>query len=321
MGNYTTVIQYFYLITKLEKSMKDIIIIGGGPGGLTAAIYAKRAGCDISVFECMSPGGQVMTTPEIENYPGFSGTGFDLAMKFFEQTSAMGVDFQFENIKSLKKEDGIFKLCCESGAEFEAKSVIIASGARRRKLDIKGEGEFTGRGVSYCATCDGNFFKEKIAVVVGGGNTAVEDAIYLSKLCSKVYLVHRRDSFRASKVLTDKLPNHPNIELVLNTVPLEIGGDDKVNKLIVSNKITGETSEIITDAVFVAVGTIPETSFLPSEVELDGGGYVVTNNKCMTNIEGLYAIGDVRNTPLKQVITAAADGAVAAAYAAEYIGG
>lgn len=301
--------------------MKDIIIIGGGPGGLTAAIYAKRAGCDISLFECMSPGGQVMTTPEIENYPGFVGTGFDLSMKFYEQTTALGVDIQFENVKSLKKVDGGFSLECESGTSYSAKSVIIASGARRRTLDIKGEKEFTGRGVSYCATCDGNFFRNKVAVVVGGGNTAVEDAIYLSKLCSKVYLTHRRDAFRASKVLTDRLSNHENIELVLNTVPVEIQGDDKVTKLVVKNKLTDEIREIDTDAVFVAVGTIPETSFVPTEVEKDAGGYIITDTKCMTNIEGLYAIGDVRNTPLKQVITAAADGAVAATYAAEYIGG
>ena len=158
-------------------------------------------------------------------------------------------------------------------------------------------------------------------MVVGGGNTAVEDAIYLSKLCSKVFLIHRRDSFRASKVLTDRLVNHENIELVLNTVPVEIQGDDKVNKLIVKNKLTDEVREIDTDAVFVAVGTIPETSFVPEEVEKDSGGYIITDTKCMTNIEGLYAIGDVRNTPLKQVITAAADGAIAATYAAEYIGG
>ncbi len=301
--------------------MKDIIIIGGGPGGLTAAIYAKRAGCDITLFECMSPGGQVMTTPEIENYPGFVGTGFDLSMKFYEQTTALGVDIQFENVKQLKKVDGGYSLICESGAEFTAKSVIVASGAKRRKLDIKGENEFTGRGVSYCATCDGNFFKNKVAVVVGGGNTAVEDAIYLSKLCSKVYLMHRRDAFRASRVLTERLPNHDNIELLLNTVPVEILGDDKVSKIVAKNKLTDELCEIETDAVFVAVGTVPETSFVPADVERDGGGYIITDSKCMTNFEGLYAIGDVRNTPLKQVITAAADGAVAATYAAEYIGG
>ena len=301
--------------------MKDIIIIGAGPGGLTAAIYAQRAGCDTSLFEYMSPGGQVMTTPEIENYPGFVGTGFDLAMKFYEQVNALGVEFCYENVKALKKENGVFCVTCESGAEYFAKSVIIASGARRRKLDIKGEAEFTGRGVSYCATCDGNFFRNKTAVVVGGGNTAVEDAVYLSNLCKKVYLVHRRDSFRASKTLTDRLPKCENIELVLDTVPVEIKGGDKVSEIVLQNKKTGEERTIETDGVFVAVGTIPETSFVPAEVELNDGGYIVTDTKCMTALEGLFAVGDVRNTPLKQVITAAADGAVAANYAAEYIGG
>ncbi len=299
--------------------MKDIIIIGGGPGGLTAAIYAKRAGCDVSIFEGMSPGGQVMTTPEIENYPGFLGTGFDLAMKFYEQISSLNVDFQYENVKSLEKADDLFKVVCESGKEFTAKSVIIASGAGRRKLEIKGENEFTGRGVSYCATCDGNFFKGKVAVVVGGGNTAVEDAIYLSKLCRKVYLIHRRDSFRASKVLTDRLFKVDNIDVILNSIPIEICGDDKVTKLVIMDNNTKVQSEIDTDAVFVAVGTIPQTDFVPDIVEKNDGGYIVTDDKCRTNIEGLYAIGDVRNTPLKQVITAAADGAVAATYASEYV--
>lgn len=266
--------------------MKDIIIIGGGPGGMTAAIYAQRAGCDISLFEYMSPGGQVMTTPEIENYPGFVGAGFDLSMKFYEQVSALGVEFCYENVKSLRKEDGVFYVTCESGAEYSAKSVIIASGARRRKLEIPGELTFTGRGVSYCATCDGNFFRNKTVAVVGGGNTAVEDAIYLSKLCKKVYLVHRRDSFRASKTLTDRLGGCENIELVLNTVPVEIKGGDKVEGFVVRNKLTEEESVIETDGVFVAVGTIPETSFVPEEVQLNEGGYIVTDNKCMTTMEG-----------------------------------
>lgn len=301
--------------------MKDIAIIGAGPGGLTAAIYAKRAGCDLTLLECMSPGGQVMTTPDIENYPGFVGTGFDLAMKFYEQTAALGVEIEYENVKSLEKNADGFVISCESGKTVEAKAVIISSGARRRKLEIEGEARLTGRGVSYCATCDGNFFKGKTAVVVGGGNTAVEDAIYLSKLCNKVYLVHRRDSFRASKVLTDRLAAVENIEQVLNSVPVEIKGEDKVCGLTVADKNDGKQRTIDTDAVFVAVGTIPETGFLPEDIELNEGGYVVTDDKCRTNIKGLFAVGDVRNTPLKQVITAAADGAVAATYAAEYIGG
>ncbi len=299
--------------------MKDIIIIGAGPAGLTAAIYAKRAGCDVSIFEYMSPGGQVMTTPDIENYPGFVGTGFDLAMKFYEQVTALNVDFQFENIKTIEKTDVGFTLKCESGNEFNSKAVIIATGAARRKLEINGENQFTGKGVSYCATCDGNFFKDKTAVVVGGGNTAVEDAIYLSKLCKKVYLIHRRDEFRASKSLVDRLPACENIELLLNCVPVEIKGSDNVESISINNKITGELFEVETDAVFVAVGTIPQTEAVPAGVIRNNGGYIVTDEKCRTNIEGLYAVGDVRNTPLKQVITSAADGAVAATFAAEYV--
>ncbi|MBE6718628.1 MAG: thioredoxin-disulfide reductase [Ruminococcaceae bacterium] len=299
--------------------MMDIIIIGGGPAGLTAAIYAKRAGCNVSVFEKMAPGGQVMTTPEIENYPGFTGTGFDLSMNMFEQVNALGVSFEYETIERIENKDGLFYVYTESQKEFTAKSVIIASGAKRRLLGIDGEKEFTGRGVSYCATCDGNFFKEKTAVVVGGGNTAVEDAIYLSKLCEKVYIIHRRDEFRASKVLVDRMKANEKIEVVLNTVPVEISGDDKVNKIIVKNKITDEQSEIETDAVFVAIGTVPETSFVSDLVTYDNAGYIQTDEKCMTQTKGLFAVGDVRNTLLKQIITAAADGAVAANFAAEYV--
>lgn len=299
--------------------MKDIIIIGAGPAGLTAAIYAKRAGCDVAVFEYMSPGGQVMTTPEIENYPGFIGTGYDLAMKFYEQANELNVDFQFENVKSIEKNDDTFVLKCKSGNEFTAKCVIIASGATRRKLEIKGENEFTGRGVSYCATCDGNFFKDNTAVVVGGGNTAVEDAIYLSKICKKVYVIHRRDEFRATKNLTDRLKECENVELRLNCVPVEIVGTDKVESVTINNKLSDEKSIIETDAVFVAVGTIPQTDCVPEEVVRNDGGYIITDEKCRTNIDGLFAVGDVRNTPLKQVITAASDGAIAANYAAEYL--
>ncbi len=299
--------------------MRDIIIIGGGPGGLAAGIYAKRAGADVEIFERMSAGGQLMTTPDIENYPGFTGTGYELSLKMLEQVTELGVDLKYESIKSLEKSDGIFHLQTENGKEYSAKSVIVASGASRRKLEIKGESEFSGMGVSYCATCDGNFFKGKIAVVVGGGNTAVEDALYLSKICTKVYLIHRRYSFRASKTLTDRLPNAENIEIIFNSIPLEICGDTKVNKIVIQDRDTQEKKEILTDAVFVAVGTEPVTLFLPESVEKDKGGYIVTDNRCQTNIEGLYAVGDVRNTPLKQVITAAADGAVASNYAVEYI--
>ena len=193
--------------------MKDIIIIGAGPGGLTAAIYAKRAGCDVAIFEYMSPGGQVMTTPDIENYPGFVGTGFDLAMKFYEQTAALGVEFQFESVKTIKKEDDSFTLTCESGNTFSAKCVIIASGASRRKLEIKGENEFTGRGVSYCATCDGAFYRDNTVTVIGGGNTALDDSLYLANFCQQVNLVHRRKEFRGDITTVEKIKANENRSL------------------------------------------------------------------------------------------------------------
>ncbi|MBE6671488.1 MAG: thioredoxin-disulfide reductase [Ruminococcaceae bacterium] len=299
--------------------MKDIIIIGGGPAGLSAAIYAKRAGCDVCVFEKMSPGGQVMTTPEIENYPGFVGTGFDLSMNMFDQVKGLNVEFEYETIDRIEKNDGVFYIYSADGKEFTARSVIIASGAKRRLLEVEGESEFTGRGVSYCATCDGNFFKDRVAVVVGGGNTAVEDAIYLSNICEKVYIIHRRDEFRASKVLVERMNSIEKIEAIFNTVPVAISGTETVESLVVKNKITNEESVLSTDAVFVAVGTVPETSFVSDMVSYDNAGYIQTDEKCMTKTEGLYAVGDVRNTLLKQVITAAADGAVAATFSAEYV--
>ncbi len=301
--------------------MKDIIIAGAGPAGLTAAIYASRAGCDVSVFECFSPGGQVMTTPEIENYPGFiSINGFELAMKFHEQAEKLNVDFKYENITSIEKKDNGFTVKTEQN-EYECRAVIIATGAKRRLLDIKGEKEFTGRGVSYCATCDGNFFRGLVATVIGGGNTAVEDALYLANLCEKVYLVHRRNEFRASKVLVERLGKAENIEIKYSCIPQEICGDDKVNKIVLKNVMTDTFEEISTDAVFVAVGTLPNNSIAPAGVELDAGGYIITDTHCMTSVAGVFAAGDVRNTPLKQVITAASDGAVAANYAAEFVGG
>jgi len=301
--------------------MKDIKIARAGPAGLTAAIYASRAGCDVSVFECLSPGGQVMTTPEIENYPGFiSINGFELAMKFHEQAEKLNVDFKYENITAIEKTENGFKVKTEQ-SEYETKSVIIATGAKRRLLDIKGEKEFTGRGVSYCATCDGNFFRGLTATVIGGGNTAVEDALYLANLCEKVYLVHRRNEFRASRVLVDRLSKATNIEIKYSYVPQEICGDSKVDKIILKNLMTDAIEEVATDAVFVAVGTLPNNSIIPEGTELDVGGYIITDSHCMTSVVGVFAAGDVRNTPLKQVITAASDGAVAANYAAEYIGG
>ncbi len=301
--------------------MKDIIIIGAGPAGLTSAIYAVRAGCDVLIFESISPGGQLMTTPDIENYPGFTGTGFDLSLKMHEQAVTLGVNFEFQNVKFVEKNGDTFKVICESGVEYETRCVIVASGAKRRLLDIEGEKRLTGYGVSYCASCDGNFFKNKTAVVIGGGNTAVEDAIYLSNICEKVYLVHRRDSLRASSILQDSLFSRSNVEILYSYIPLEIGGEKTVENIILENTVTKDKKIVETDAVFVAIGTVPEASFVPQSTKRDNGGYIITDNHCLTNIEGLYAVGDVRNTPLKQVITAAADGAVAATYATEYLRG
>jgi len=298
----------------------DVIIIGAGPAGLCAGIYAKRAGLDVKIIESMLPGGQAANSYEIENYLGFEKiSGADLAAKFIAHAKACGVEILQKRILSLDIEGKVKKVECRR-LELEAKSVIIASGTVRRKLEIPGEDEFNGIGVSYCATCDGSFYKDKVTAVVGGGNTALEDALYLANICEKVYLVHRRDEFRADKVLSDGVIANPKIDIIYNALPVEIKGDKKAEMLAVKDKFSGEIREITLDGVFVAVGSVPDTSYLPERLSRDEYGYIITDGEMKTNIEGVYAAGDIRNTTLRQIVTAAADGAIAATTAFRYIG-
>ena len=293
--------------------MTDIAIIGAGTAGLTAAIYARRAGSSVTVFEGEAPGGQIINTPEIDNFPALPGvSGYEYANKLFEQVQALGAEFVFDKVKVAEGslEEG-FRLTTEYGTLCEAKTVIIASGVKRREMGLAGEQEFTGRGISYCATCDGAFFKGKTAAVFGGGNTAVEDAIYLSGICKKVYIIHRRNQFRADQALVDELLAHDNVETKLCFTVSGIRGEDKLTGVELTN-IDGSREELITDALFVAIGLIPENGVFKDIAELDDAGYVVAGENCETSTPGVFAAGDCRTKDVRQLVTAAADGAVAA---------
>ncbi len=301
--------------------MYDIAVIGAGPAGLCAAIYAKRAGNSVIVFDHYLPGGQVMNTPEIENYPGFSLIdGVMLASKFAEHAAAVGIYPENERVISVKYDakSGI-KTILLNDRTVECRAVIAASGTRRRQLEVEGEAHLLGKGVSYCASCDGNFYKDKRIAVVGGGNTAVEDAIYLSRLCERVYLIHRRDTFRASKILSDRLAFIDNIEILYDTVVDKINGNDKVESLTTRGTKSGEVSTLNVSGVFIAVGLIPEVEYLPPEIGRAQDGSVITTEDCMTSVAGIFAAGDIRDKQLRQIVTAVSDGAIAATAAALYI--
>lgn len=299
----------------------DVAIIGGGPAGATAGIYCGRAELNAVMIEKMAMGGQLATTAEIENYPGFpKGTdAVTLAMDMADQAKNVGAKTIYKDIVELTEEDGVKVLVTAKGEKIYADTVILAMGAAPKELGVPGEKEFRGRGVSYCATCDGSFFRNKTAAVIGGGDTAAADAIYLSKICSKVYLIHRRDKLRAAKVYDTKLRALDNVEFVWDSTLEEVKGGDKVESLRIKNVKSGEFTEIEADGVFVAVGIDPATQWLKGTVEMNEGGFIVAGEDTKTNIEGVFAAGDCRTKPLRQVVTAAADGAVAAMAAESYL--
>jgi len=290
--------------------MYDVIIIGGGPAGMTAGIYTARAGYNTMILETGAPGGQASTTDIIENYPGFPGgiSGPELMMKFYEQATNFGVQIEFQHVTSLDLTKTVKKV--NSGDNtYEAKSVIIASGARPRVLGVNGEDELRGKGVSYCATCDGFFFKDKDVAVVGGGNTAVEEALYLTKICKKVSVIHRRDKLRADQILQDRAMKNPKIEFIWDSVVDEFIGNEKLEELAIHNVRTQEKSKLKVEGAFVFVGYIPNSDYLPQKIEIDERGYIITDGELKTNIPGVFAIGDVRQKKLRQVATAVGDGA------------
>jgi thioredoxin reductase (NADPH) len=302
--------------------MKDLTIIGAGPAGLTAAIYGMRAGLDLLVVEKLSPGGQVMNTYEIENYPGFVDPipGWELVSSMENQAKRLGAEIISGDIVRVERdlEDGFIRLTPIDGEAIDTRAVIIATGTTLKKLGVPGENEFTGRGVSYCATCDGAFYREKVTVVVGGGDTALEEALFLTRFSKKVYLVHRRDAFRGTKILQERILSNEKIEPVYDTILTAIIGDEKVNAVTVKNKKTQLEGEIETDGVFLFIGYQPNTDFLPKEI-LNEKGEVRVDMKMKTPLEGIFAAGDLRENSIRQVVAAAADGATAVLSAYEYI--
>lgn len=290
----------------------DVIIIGGGPGGLSCALYTARANLKTLVLEGTGIGGQVNYTYEVDNYLGFWGTGAELSEKMRSQVEKFDVTFLSEKVKEITDWDKEMKTVKTRRNTYRAKAIVIATGANPRLLGVDGEERLKGAGVSYCATCDGAFFKDKTVMVVGGGNTALEDAVYLSKFCRAVYLVHRRDGFRANAKLLEKVRNSQKILIKTNEVVEKIQGDSAVKSVVLRHTLSSKISVVDTEAVFVAIGRNPETSLVSAKLALDNSGYIITDENMRTNIAGVYAIGDVRNTPLRQIVTAAADGAVAA---------
>lgn len=292
---------------------KDLVIVGSGPAGLSAAVYAQRAKLNQVVIEKeMFSGGQIVTTERVDNYLGLYGeSGYDLAVKFREHADKLGVPFMEDTVSKISDKGDYKEVYLESGSLIETKSVIIATGANHRKLKVKGEKELTGAGVSYCATCDGAFFKGKNVAVAGGGDVALEDALYLSNLCEKVYLIHRREELRASKEIQQKVMSKDNIEFMPFYEIKEINGENKVENILLYQNQTGENVNLDVSGVFIAIGMEPQSDFLNGVLELDKAGYIKAGEDCRTSVSGIYAAGDVRTKSLRQIITAVSDGAYA----------
>lgn len=297
----------------------DVVIIGSGPAGLAAAIYAERAELNAIVIEKnVVSGGQVLTTYEVDNYPGVKGIGgYDLGMKFREHADSLGAEFVEDEVVRIETEGDVKKVVC-TGNTYETRTVIIATGASHRKLGIPGEEELAGMGVSYCATCDGAFFRGKTTAVVGGGDVAIEGAIFLARLCKKVYVVHRRDELRGAKSLQKKLFSLDNVEMVWDSVAERIEGENKVERLVVSNVKTGETRELELQGVFIAVGISPNSAAFEGTVEMENG-YIRAGEDCASSCPGIFAAGDVRTKGLRQIVTAVADGANAITAVERYL--
>ena len=299
--------------------MADIIIVGAGPAGLSAAIYARRAGMNTVVYEAESYGGQIINTPEIENYPAIAKiSGFDFADGLYKQAEALGAEIKFDKVTEIRPVEGGFEVATEYSGTETCKAVVLAVGAKNRHMGIAREEELTGKGVSYCATCDGAFYKGKTVAVTGGGNTAVEDAIYLCGMAEKVYLVHRRNEFRAEETLVNAAKAIENLEFVTPYVVKELKGEPKLSSVVLENREDGSEKELAVDGLFVAIGQEPATASFKDLVALTGG-YIEAGEDCRTNVPGIFAAGDGRTKKVRQLTTACADGAVAALAAVDYI--
>ena len=300
--------------------MVDVLIIGAGPAGLSAAIYVQRSGKKAVCLEALVVGGQIVNTPDIANYPGIKKTsGFEFSMGLYEQATELGAEVEYEKAVSIKKEEDDFHVLTESGKVFTSKAVIIATGAKNRHLGINKEEALTGHGISYCATCDGAFYKKKDVAVNGGGNTALEDALFLSNYCNKVYIIHRRDEFRGEPDSLEAVKSKENVELVLNSTIDEIKGDTALEAVVVKNKETGELREIPVAGLFIAIGQEPDNKDFEDVALLDKAGYIDAGEDCKTKTPGVFVAGDCRTKSVRQLTTAASDGAVAALAACAYI--
>ena len=298
--------------------MYDIIIIGAGPAGLSAAIYARRALKKTLVLEAISYGGQIINTIDIENYPVEAHiSGFDFATKIYNQAKDLGAEIQFEKVTEIENHPQE-KIVKTNKREYKTKAIIIATGVDNRKLGLVNEEKLIGKGISYCATCDGNFYKKKDVAVVGGGNTALEDALYLSNVANKVYLIHRRDEFRGDLKEIEKLKEKDNVVFIYNSNITKIIGDNKLDSIEVTNN-NEEKKEIEVSGLFIAIGKVPENEIFKNTINLDKNGYIKTDENCHTNVDGIYAAGDIREKNLRQLVTATSDGAIAATEAVKYI--
>ena len=298
----------------------DILILGGGPAGMSAGVYAARGAVKSAIIDISMFGGQPSNYLEIENYIGFPIIGgYDLSEKFEEHADKFGVEkFPFQEIQSVDLVSNP-KIIETTDKIFKTKSLIITTGATSKKLGIKGEVEFTGRGVSYCAVCDGAFYKDKEIAVIGGGNSAVEEGIYLTRFAKKVYIINRSNELKADKILQNKANENDKITIICNTSPIEITGNDKVEGVILKNSITNETNELKIDGVFPFIGLTPNIDLINGQLQQDANGFIITDKNMRTSVEGVFAAGDVRTSPLRQVITAASDGAIAAVNAIKYV--
>ena len=294
--------------------MYDLIIVGAGPAGLTAAIYARRASKKVLVFEAKAYGGQIINTLDIENYPVEPHiSGFDFETKLYNQAKDLGTEVVFEKVVEIKDLDNSKEVITNNNS-YKAKAVILATGSENRKLGLPNEDSLVGKGVSYCATCDGAFYKNKTVAVVGGGNTALEDAIYLSDVASKVYVIHRKDTFKGEDVLVKELMSKNNVEVIFNSTVTKLNADEKLTSIEINNKDT-----LNVDGLFIAVGRIPENQNFAKLINLDSYGYIVAGEDCLTNVPGIFVAGDNRTKEVRQLVTAAGDGAVAATAAIKYI--
>ncbi len=300
--------------------MYDILVVGAGTAGLSAGIYGVRQNKSVLVLEANIYGGQIINTPDIENYPGIAHTsGFDFAMGLYQQAVGLGVEYRQARVTSIEDAGDHKVAVLEDGERIASRTIILATGAKNRPLGLEHEEEWVGKGISYCATCDGMFYRKKVVAVNGGGNTALEDAEFLSNIVKKVYVIHRRDQFRGEAARVEKLRARENVEFVLNSNITALLGQDRLEAIEVTDKVSGEKRMIELDGLFVAIGQMPENMIFSNVVGLDQGGYIIAGEDCRTNVEGIFAAGDTRTKTVRQLATAASDGAVAALAAVSYI--